>query len=600
MTKKKGWTILLVVVGLFFLLGVMFFLGIRAALEDKPVVKKDTVLKIDLAGLITERFSQDPIGREFEGANLQMDALYKGLKMAKVDERIRGVYLRVSNPGIGWAKAQEIKNALSDFKENGKFVTAFMEYCDEKSYYLSLSADEIYLQPYSFAEFNGFASEIPFFKRALNKLGIEPQVEAIGKYKSAGDILKRDSMSRAHREATQALLDDVYEEFVRTVSEVRGIDRAKFEAALEKGMYQSEEALEMKLVDELTYETAVLDKIKEKIYGKEANNAEDKRVRTISVSRYSKISPEDVGLDKGEKIALVYAIGTIVPGTSGQNPFFGRNMGSQSIVRMLRNVSKNKSIKAVVLRVDSPGGSGIASDEIWAEIEKVKKKKPVIISMSDVAASGGYWISAGSDAIVAQPMTITGSIGVVSALFDLSGTYDKLGIVWETVKKGEHADMPTDKRPLTEEEWQTFKKLSFDFYKVFVQKVADGRGKTWDEIDEIAQGRVWTGVRALQFGLVDSLGGLDAALSIAKEKAGLDPAAPIRWVVYPQPKGLFQSLVERLSVRLAKLWGPSLHQWALIQNLPAETKGLLRQIAVLQRLRHGEVMAIAPFVPEIK
>ncbi|MFQ5865456.1 MAG: signal peptide peptidase SppA [bacterium] len=600
MAKNKGWIILFVVLGLFVLLGAMFILGIRAALQDKPIVKKDSVLKIELAGLISEHYSQDPIGREFEGANLQMHDLYKALKMAKLDDRIRGVYLRVSNPDIGWAKAQEIKNALNEFKEDGKFIIAFMPFCNEKSYYIALSADAIYLQPHSFAEFNGFASEIPFYKRMINKLGMQAQVASVGKYKSAGDIYDRDSMSPAHREATEALLNDVYEEFVQSVCERRSIERAKLEAALNKGIYHSEDALEMRLVDELTYETAVLDEIKAKVYGEEASNDQNRELRTISVNRYAKISAKDVGLGKGDKIALIYAIGTIVPGGSGHDPLFGRNMGSQSVVSMFRSVGKNKSMKAVVLRVDSPGGFGIASDEIWAEIEKVRKKKPVVVSMSDVAASGGYWISMGCDAIVAQPMTITGSIGVVSALFDLSGTYDKVGIVWETVKKGDHADMPTDKRPLTEEEWEIFKKLNHDFYQVFVQKVADGRGKTWDEIHKIAQGRVWTGKRALQFGLVDSLGGLEAALAIAKEKAGLDAEAPTQWVVYPQPKGLFASILQKFSVRLVKLFGPRIQEWAVIQNLPAETKSLLRQISVLRRLRHGEVMAIAPYVPVIK
>ncbi|MFQ6113868.1 MAG: signal peptide peptidase SppA, partial [bacterium] len=494
----------------------------------------------------------------------------------------------------------EIKSALNKFKEDGKFIIAFMPFCDERSYYIALSADEIYLQPHSFAEFNGFASEIPFLKRSLNKLGVQAQVLSVGKYKSAGDIFKRDSMSPDHREETEAFLNDVHEEFVKSVSEKRGIERAKLEAALNKGIYQSEEALEMKLVDELTYETSVLDKIKEKIYGKVATDDQHRSLRTISVNRYARISPKEVGLGKGDKIALIYAIGTIVPGSNGHDPLFGRNMGSQSIVSMLQSVGKNKSIKAVVLRVDSPGGFGVASDEIWAEIEKVRKEKPVVVSMSDVAASGGYWISMGCDAIVAQPMTITGSIGVVSTLFDLSGTYDKLGIVWETVKKGEHADMPTDKRPLTEEEWETFEKLNRDFYDVFVRKAADGRGKTRDEIHEIAQGRVWTGERALQLGLVDSLGGLDAALAIAKRKAGLASDAPTRWVVYPQPKGLFESLLEKFSVRVLRLFAPNSQEWAMIQNLPVETYSLLRQIAVMRRLRNGEIMAIAPFVPEIK
>jgi protease-4 len=268
-------------------------------------------------------------------------------------------------------------------------------------------------------------------------------------------------------------------------------------------------------------------------------------------------------------------------------------------VRYLRSAKKNKSIKAVVIRVDSPGGSSIASDEIWSEINSVRKTKPVVISMSDVAASGGYWISMDADAIVAQPLTITGSIGVVFTLFDLSGTYDKLGIDWETVKKGTHADMLTDKRAMTAEEWETFKKLTRDIYNVFVQKVADGRNKNWDEIDEIAQGRIWTGAAALNFGLVDSLGGLDVALKIAKEKAGIDLEAQTQWLVYPQPKGLVESVFDRLSIRVASLLARNNHDVALFKTLPPETKSILKRIAVMSRARGGEIMAVAPFIPEI-
>ncbi|MFQ5752774.1 MAG: signal peptide peptidase SppA [bacterium] len=600
MARRKGWIIFFIILGFFVFLGGMFILGIMAAFEDKPVVRKDTVLKLNLAGLVTEKFSRNAIAREFEGAHLQMHDIRKTLAMAKVDKRIRGVYLRLSGPNVGWAKAQEIKNILLNFKESGKFVTAFMEACDEKSYYMALAADEIYLQPHSYAEFNGFASETPFLKRMFKKIGMQPQVDNIGKYKSAGDILKRDSMSPAHREATEALLDDIYEEFVRSVCEKRALERATFESVMDRGIYQSQEALEQNLVDALKYESEVVEILKEKVYGSESTDSKDRTLHTISVERYAKVSPEEVGLRKGSKIALIYAIGGIVPGKSGYDPLNGRNMGAQSIVSMLRTVKNTQAIKAVVLRVDSPGGSALASDVIWAEIEKVQKKKPVIVSMSDVAASGGYWIAMGSDAIVAQPTTITGSIGVVGAIFDLSGTYDKLGIVWETVKKGKHADMLTDKRPLTEEEWQVFKKNTYDIYQTFVEKVAEGRGKTWDEIHEIAQGRVWTGKRALQYGLIDSLGGLDAALAIAKKKAKIAADAPSQWIVYPQPKGLFESLFEKLSVRAANLFADKFQEWTVIQNLPSETKSLLAQIAIRRRFRNGESLAIAPYIPIVE
>lgn len=599
MARKKGWIIFFIVLGFFMLMGALFVIGIMAAFSDKPVVKKDTVLRINLTGLITEKYPRDAFSREFEGARLQMHEIRKTLAMAQKDGRIRGVYLRVSNPNIGWAKAQEIRELIHNFKESEKFVTAFMETCDEKSYYIALAADELYLQPHSFVEFNGFAAEVPFLKGMFNKLGMKPQVNNIGKYKSAGDVLKRTSMSPAHREATQSLLNGYYEEFVQTVCETRHLDRDEFVQALNQGIYQSEAALEHKLVDDLKYESGVTDLVKAKVYGEEATDGKDRKLRTISVGRYAKVPAKEVGLGKGDKIALIYAIGGIVSGQGGVDPLFGRSMGSNSVVKMLRTAKSNKAVKAVVLRVDSPGGSALASDVMWAEIEKVQEEKPVIVSMSDVAASGGYWISMGCDAIVAQPLTITGSIGVVGAVFDMSGTYDKLGIVWETVKTSEHADMITDKRPMTREEWQIFTENTNDIYKTFVQKVADGRQKSWEEVHEIAQGRVWTGLQAFEIGLVDSLGGLDAALAIAKDKAGMAADAPTQWIVYPQSKSLFESFFEKFNVYLAKIFEPTFSEWSMIKNLPEQTKWALRQIAIANLVRYGEIMAVAPYVPVI-
>ncbi|MFQ5707593.1 MAG: signal peptide peptidase SppA [bacterium] len=600
MALKKSTIILLIILGFFVVSGLFVILGIRAAFNNKPVVHKDSVLKITLSGLMTEHFAQDAVVRGFEGAHLQMFDLYQALAMAKRDDRIRGLYLKIDSPRIGWAKAQEIRNYIETFKNSGKFVVAFLQSCNELSYYLALPADEIYLQPHASVALNGFAAEVPFLKRSLNKLGIQPEVENIGKYKSAGDVFKRDSMSAAQREATDALLTDIYDEFLDRVHSERDIDSSTFADALNAGIFRSDEALKLGLVDSLIYETTVRDLLKRKVLGDSTKDIAAKRLRLISASRYSKIPPKEVGLGKGQKIALVYAIGTIMPGGNGYDPIFGRNMGSEAMIKTLESANKNKSIKAIIVRVDSPGGSGVASDRIWAEIEKVRKSKPVIISMSDLAASGGYWIAMNSDAIVAQPLTITGSIGVVSTLFDLSGTYKKLGVVWETVKKGDHADMLTDKRPLTAEERKLFKEMTYDFYQTFVQKAAEGRNKTWDEIHKIAQGRVWTGVRAKQFGLVDSLGSLDLALTIAKRKAKIDENAPVQWVVYPQPKGFLETLLRELSVRVASVFMPKARKWSLLDSLPREMKSLLKEIAIVQQVRAGQMMAILPFVPEIR
>lgn len=597
---KRTAIILLSVLGFFLLAGIIFIFSIRSLFETKPVVRKDSVLSINLAGPITEHLAQNAIDRQLEGARLQMFDIYEGLKMAKVDDRIRGVYLRVSIPGLGWAKARGIRKAIADFKESGKFVVSFMPFCDEKSYYIALAADEIYLQPYSFVEFNGLASEVPFLKKTMQKLGADPQVESFGKYKSAGDIFTRDSMTDADREARAALLTGIYDEFVQTVVTTREIDQATFEARLNQGFYQSEDVFALGLVDSLMYQTAVHDLIKAKIYPGDSLELSSKSLNQISLERYAQLSPKDVGLKGGEKIGLIYALGEITSGTDQFDPLSGRTMGAQSIVSLLRSANDNKKIKAIVLRVDSPGGSGIASDMIWAEIAKVKKNKPVIISMSDVAASGGYWISMNSDAIIAEPTTITGSIGVVSMILDLSGTYRKLGINWSVVKKGEHADMLTDKRALTDQERQQFRNLTYDFYKTFVQKVADGRNMTWDEVNNVAQGRVWTGLRAMQLGLVDSLGGLDVALAVARQKANIAEDVATQWIVYPKPQGFLESILHDFNLAAAKDLAQSQRDVYLLQNIPDEFKSALKELAILQNSRERERMAILPFVPDIR
>ncbi len=596
---KKGWIIFFVLFGLFAFMGVIFMFAVTARFDDTPVVEKNTVLQLNLTGKITEHYPRSAFGREFEGASLQMHDIRKALEMAKVDERIRGVHLKIGFTAIGWAKAQEIRDGLEDFKESGKFVTAFMETCNEKTYYIALAADEINLQPHAYVELNGLAAEIPFYKRMYNKLGVDPQVDNIGKYKSAGDILKRDSMSPAHREATQALLDDIYDGFVDAIVDKRSVDRSTLERALDRGLYRAEAVFDLKLVDGLKYNQEVVSSLKKRVHGDEGADSNDRTLRSISVGRYAELSPSEVGLDKGSHIALIYGTGVILPGDSGYHPWFGRLLGSNALTTMLRAAERNKSVEAIVLRLDSPGGSSQASDEIWAAIKKVREKKPVVVSMGDVAASGGYWISLACDAIVAQPLTITGSIGVVTTLYNLSGTYDKLGIVWETVKRGAHADVPTDKRPLTREEWRIYERLNREIYQVFVQKTADARDRSWEEIDKVAQGRVWTGERALQYGLVDSLGGLDLALAFAKQKAGIAADDPTQWIVYPQPKGFLASLFEKINVRMAKLWSRESSEVALMKNLPTEFGAAIRQLALAGRMRKGEVLALEPFVPEI-
>lgn len=597
--KRNRWIIVLAVLGFFVFTAFIFVTIIGLFLPDKPTVKQDTVLEIALTGLVTERYPRDAISRQLQGANVQLHDIRKALHMAQFDERIRGAYVRLSSPDFGWAKARAIKQSLQAFKSSGKFVTAYLNFVDERSYYVALAADTIFAQPYSFALINGFAAEVPFVKRMLNKLGVEPQVHNIGKYKSAGDVLKRESMSPAHREATETILADVHREFVDKVCEIRRIDRDTLEAVLQRGMFQTNESVAAGLVDDLKHESEVLDYIKTHVYGDKLDEPEQKQLNTLDIRQYARLSPADIGIGGGKKIALIYALGQIMPGSSGNHPINGRMLGADTFIHSVRAAVRDKSIEAIVMRIDSPGGSGQASDQIWAEIEEARKQKPVVASMGDVAASGGYWIAMNSDAIVAEPLTMTGSIGVVSALFDLSETYDKLGIDWETVKTHAHADMPTSKRALTDSEWQEFKQMNRQFYDYFVQKVADEREMSREQVEEIAQGRVWTGKRAAQLGLVDTLGGLDAARKVAMDKAGIAQEEKTQWVVFPKPKGLLESIFERLQSKVAKAWLHNDKDWQFLSELPPQMRALMHQASLFSRTRNGEVLALEPFVPDV-
>lgn len=597
--KKNIWIVVLTVLGVFIFIGGGLLFMLLLFMSDLPVVKSNSVLAIPLTGLVTEYVPYSPIGREIEGVDVQLHDIRKALHMAEVDDRIRGVYLRVSSPALGWAKAREFRDLLARFKQNsGKFVTAYLNYVDELSYYVVAEADTIFLQPYAFSALNGMAAEYPFLKRMFAKVGVAPQVVRIGEYKSAGDMWKRDSMSPAQKEATEAILEDVLMDFSETVYADRSIEPSLLQQTLATGVFESNEIAGMGLADGLKQEPEVLEHLEAQVYGSVQKNGKT-RLNLIDVREYARVPLEDVGLGGGRKVGLVYAMGTIMPGESGYDPINGRVLGAGTIRYMLQQAGENNDLAAIVLRIDSPGGSALASDQIWSTVEEVRQKKPVVVSMSDVAASGGYWIAMNCDAIVAQPLTLTGSIGVVTMLLEGSEAYDKLGIDWGTVKTHPHADFPTTVRPLTEEEWRIFSKNTENFYRYFVQKVADGRGKTWQAVDEIARGRVWTGKRAAELGLVDSLGGLDVALAIAKEKAGLRKETRTQWVVYPEPKSLVESFLDLLQIRAAQISRAAHPEAAYLQTLAPQLKSLVQQLAFIGKMQRGDILAYSFLVPQI-
>ena len=546
---------LLIILGVLAVVAILVFAGAMMLApffryEQRVDIESPTILSIDLQGLVVERSAPDFLSAELEGAQHDLHDLRVALERAAHDDRIVGIHLRVGSPGYGWAKAEDLRAGLSAFRESGKFIYAFTSITNELGYYVAVTADSLFVLPGSGIEMNGFRIETPFVQEMFEKVGIEPQVEAIGVYKSAADMFRRTNMSDPDREATTAILEGIYSRFVEAVVESRKVDRVRFTEALDQGVYLSRDLQALGLVDGELHEDEVLGRAVSRALGTELRSIESEEAlrHVVDIRDYA------AGLSAGPRgaqgaIGLVYAIGAITPGESRYDPIFGRTIGARTMSELLHEVAEDDELDAVVIRIDSPGGDAIASEEIWGAVRALRRTGPVVVSMGDVAASGGYYMAAGADEIVASPSTLTGSIGVFGILFNASEIYDKLGIDWETLETNPSADFPTSIRALSDEERETFRRLIEHAYLSFVGRVAEGRGMSEAEVDAVAQGRVWSGAAAEERGLVDRVGGLEVALVAAKEAAGLDADAPVELHVYPRRETLVDRLREAFYLR---------------------------------------------------
>jgi protease-4 len=486
--------------------------------------RRDRFLEVRISGNIVEENSRVGLfGRE----KPRMIDLIADIRRAKEDKTIQGMLLRIDPFSLGMAKVQEIREAVLDFKERGKIVYAFMETGGDKEYYLATAADKIVLLPTGYLDVNGLAASVTFVKGTLDKLGIVADLAHRGDYKSASDLVTRKSMSEAHREVQNSIMDDLYEQITKEMARGRGWSQQQIKSIIDQGPFTSSEALEAGLVDTLLFYDQLEDLI-EKRTGGEASRIAQPDYHQQSRYRYSWAIPP--------RIAVVFATGAIASGESGSEILMGDVMGSETMSQAIRKAREDPRVKAVVFRVDSPGGEGIASDVILREIILTKEKKPVIVSMSDVAGSGGYWISCAADTIISMPGTYTGSIGVITGKLSLEGLYEKIGFTIETVKRGKHADFYTTTREFSEEEREMLQRQIDEFYSDFVALVAKHRSMSYQEVHDVAQGRVWTGRQAKEKGLVDMLGGLNLALAVAKERAGIDEEVEIEIVTYPKRK----------------------------------------------------------------
>jgi len=485
--------------------------------------RKGNFLELKLSGKIVEENTRVGI---FGRKKPTMIDLLNEIGRAKEDESIKGIILRIDPLDIGLAKAQEIKEAILDFKKSDKRVIAYVEFGGNKEYYIATVADKIVMMPSGYLMFTGLNAEVTFIKGTLDKLGIVADLEHIGEYKSASDLVTRDKMSEAHREVVNSLLDDMYDQITKDVAFLRGWSQEEVKAKIDQGPFTASEAYEANLVDTLMYYDQIDEMIKA-MEGKKPNRIDHKSYARRTYYKYSWAIPP--------KIAVIFATGSIFEGESGRDFLWGDVMGSETIANAIKTAREDKTVKAIIFRVDSPGGSGVASDLILREILRTKEEKPFIVSMSDVAGSGGYWISCAADTIISLPGTYTGSIGVISGKISLEGLYEKIGFTTEVIKRGKHADFFTTTRQFTDEEREVVKRQIKEFYDEFVRKVAEGRGLSYEEVDAIGKGRVWTGRQAKGNGLVDELGGMNLALAIAKEKAGIPGDAEVE--ILPLPKG---------------------------------------------------------------
>jgi len=565
---------------------------VSAFRKGEPSIRDNSVLALRVAGTLPDYTPDDPFKRFFGGPEQSLTGLVMQFKKAKVDKRIKAILLDVDMSGVGWAKAEELRDAIADFRTSGKPVYAYIEFGLNKEYYIATACDKIVVPPPGELFITGLAADVMFFRGSLDKLGIYPDIFQIGKYKSVGDMFTQKKMTDAHREYVNSLLDDLFNRYIAGIAKARHKSPEDVRKLIDDAPYNAAKAKEAGLIDEAVYHDELEREVKASLGYKDSD-----QVVPVRASDYRDVSPESLGLNKGEKVAVIYATGDIGSGRSENSPSGGQSIGSDTLAKALTDAAADKSIKAIVVRVDSPGGSGLASDIIWHAVDAANQKKPVVVSMSDVAASGGYYISASASKILAQPSSITGSIGVVAGKPVLRGLYDWLGISNEYVLRGKEAGMFRETEKFSDDERAKFEDwIKTTYYNDFVPKVAKGRHKDPKDVDAVGQGRVWTGAQAKDRGLVDEFGGLDRAIEVAKQLAKIPADKGVERVILPYPQTFLQELLSGGDNSNTKLE----QQRAVLSALPEDARRAFRYMALMDRMKNGESMLLMPFDLRIK
>lgn len=497
-------------------LSIVTLIGMAASMESpayKP--KPNTVYKIDLTGTLSDQAPSNPFAELFgeKEKPLALKDLLYSIKQAKENSNIKGIYLNAKSLAAGSASLEAIRRALIDFKESGKFVVAYADTYTQGSYYLCSVADKVYLNPQGILGIQGLASESIFFKNLLDKIGVKMEVFKVGTYKGAVEPFILDKLSEANREQITSYVNSIWNNLCKGIAESRNISVETVNQFANEGVFfgKPEKAVEMGFIDELKYKSEVEE------YIKELAGQTDDRLKTAGYNKVSTIASKEK--EKKNQIAVLYAEGEIVEQKGEPSPFKTEQNITGKLADELIKLKDDDKVKAVVLRVNSPGGSAFVSDQIWRQVVELKKVKPIVVSMGDVAASGGYYISCAANKIIAEPNTLTGSIGIFGRFPNATGLLDKVGITTDVVKTNTYADMGDISRPMREDERALLQAFIERGYDTFLTRCADGRGMTKEEIDKVGQGRVWTGEQAIKIGLVDELGGINHAIETAAKLA---------------------------------------------------------------------------------
>jgi protease-4 len=537
----------------------LFVIALRFR-EKPPTIANDSVLVMRLGGELPEKPPVEvPSFLGGDRVPLTMVGIWSAFEKAAADNHIRAIVIEPEGVSAGWAKLEELRLDIDRFKKSGKPVFAYLRQPGAREYYVGTGADRVFLGPAEPVMLKGLRAEMMYFKKTLDKLGVNVEVEHAGKYKDFGDMFTRSDMSQETRTVMTSVVDDLYDSLVTGIASGRKKTPDEVRAIIDRGPFTASQALKAGLVDRLCFEDEMWGDLKSRL-----KSGEPARV---SMDKYAKVTSESLGLQGKSEIAMVVGSGDIVRGDPSDDGGSETALTSYGFNKILRKVGDDTAVKGVVVRIDSPGGEVTASDEIWHEMNLLAKKKPMVISMSDAAASGGYYMAMTGAPIVAYPGTMTGSIGVVFGKPNIHGLYDKLGITKDAIQRGKNAGIDSDYTPLTPEERTILRDGIDESYKDFVAKVAAARGRTFGQIEEVAQGRVWLGSQAKPRGLVDEVGGLDKAIELVKEKAKIPATEHVNLTVYPGRRNILDILMKKsqedmIEVKLGQALGRMpFHAW---------------------------------------